>query len=191
MKILFLADLHDTNYDNLNKIKQLDFDICILLGDINMSNLRYITSIVDNEKLFGIVGNHDTFDMLNRVNIYDLNNKVIDINGIKICGFGGGVKYKHGMYAMLSQDDAKKQIEVLSSCDIFVTHETGYHYIKTDLAHEGFIGIDEYINKYSPKYNVFGHYHQNLDFMKNTTRCICVYQCSILDTKENQIKNIF
>lgn len=191
MDILFLADLHDINYDNLNKIRDLKYDICILLGDIPKSGLNYIKTLISNDKLYGITGNHDTFSLLEQSDIVDLNLKTITINNIKIAGISGGVKYKHGMYAMLTQNDMLEKIKNLEKCDLLISHETGYHYIRDDLAHEGFLGIDKYIQENNPKYNIFGHYHENLYFEKYNTKCICVYQCSIFNCENGNIINIF
>lgn len=191
MKILFIADLHDFNLNNLNKIKDLKYDICILLGDISKKHLDIIKQIVNNDILYGIVGNHDTFDLLSHNGINDLNLKNICINGINIAGISGGVKYKYGMYAMLTQEQLIEKIKTLKKSDILVSHETGYHYILDDLAHEGFIGIDTYIKDNEPKYNIFGHYHKNLNFLKYKTKCICIYQCAIFDYDTGTTNIIF
>lgn len=137
MNILFIADLHYLNTDNLEKIKNLSYDICILLGDIPKKYLDAIKEVVDNNKLYGITGNHDTFNLLEKNNINDIDMKIININGIKIAGISGGVKYKFGMYAMLKQEELLEKITNLQKCDILVSHETGYHYLKEDIAHEG------------------------------------------------------
>lgn len=166
MNILFIADLHQLEIENLKKIYNYQFDLCILLGDICKKYLDLIKLIVDNDKLYGITGNHDTFNLLETNKIKDLNLKIIEKNEIKIGGISGGVRYKRGMYAMLSQEELLKNIGQLQQCDILISHETGYNYIKTDLAHEGFKAIDNYINLYKPQYNIFGHYHKNLIFKK-------------------------
>ena len=73
------------------------------------------------------------------------------------------------------------QVPCFSICDILVSHETGYHYLKEDMAHEGFIGIDNYLKTYKPKYHIFGHYHNNHYFKKYNTSCYYVFQCSLLN----------
>ena len=191
MNILFIADLHYLNIDNLEKIKNLSYDICILLGDIPKKYLDAIKEVVNNNKLYGITGNHDTFNLLEKNNINDINMKIININGIKIAGISGGVKYKFGMYAMLGQEELLEKITNLQKCDILVSHETGYHYLKEDIAHEGFIAIDDYLKTYNPKYHIFGHYHNNYFFIKYNTSCYCVFQCSLLNYESGEMINIF
>ena len=151
MKILFIADLHDFEQSNINKIITLDFDYCMLLGDINKVHVLYISNII-KKPCFGIVGNHDVFSTLNGTGVENIAFKTINLDGYNILGIDGGVRYKRGMYAMYTQE------ELLEN---------------------------------EPKYNIFGHYHQQYDFMKNNTRCICVYQCIILDVDTGNIEYIF
>lgn len=77
LRLLILTDLHTLREDELEKVVDLDYDVCFLLGDIT-------------------VGNHDNFDNLARAGIENINNKIIDINGIKILGFEGSHRYKKG-----------------------------------------------------------------------------------------------
>ena len=117
--------------------------------------------------------------------------KIININGIKIAGISGGVKYKFGMYAMLKQEELLEKITNLQKCDILISHETGYHYLKEDIAHEGFIAIDDYLKTHNPKYHIFGHYHNNYFFIKHNTSCYCVFQCGLLNYESGEMINIF
>ena len=190
MKILFIADLHDFVYENINNIVNLDFDYCMLLGDINKVHVLYISNII-KKPCFGIVGNHDMFNTLDGTGIENIAFKTINLDGYNILGIDGGIRYKRGMYAMYTQEELLEKCNNLPKVDILISHETGYHYLKDDLVHEGFKAIDEYILKNEPKYNIFGHYHQQYNFMKNNTRCICVYQFIILDVDTGNIEYIF
>ncbi len=190
MKILFLADLHDFNINNLNKIKDLEYDVCITLGDINKQILNTICNLV-NTDIYGILGNHDTINLFDCTRIKDLAFKNININGINFAGIDGGVRYKRGMYVMYTQEELIDKCYNLNKCDILISHETGFNYIATDLVHEGFKAIDNFISENKPKYNIFGHYHKRMVFDKYDTKCICIYQCAILDTDTDNITYIF
>ncbi len=190
MKILFIADLHDFVYENINNIVNLDFDYCMLLGDINKIHASYISNII-KQPCFGIVGNHDMFNTLDGTGVENIAFKCINLDGYNILGIDGGVRYKRGMYAMYNQQELLDKCINLSKADMLISHETGYHYLKDDQVHEGFKAIDKYILENKPKYNVFGHYHQSFDFIKHSTRCICVYQCIILDVETGNIEYIF
>lgn len=191
MKILFLADLHDVNIDNLEKINNLSYDACILLGDIQKKGLDIIKTKINNNKLYGITGNHEDLELLKRCGITDISFDLINIGDLSFYGIPGSVRYKRGMYSMFTQDELAEKIKNSKACDILISHESGYHYIDTDMVHEGFIAIDEYIKQYQPKYNIFGHHHKQLYFKKHNTNCICIYQCSILDTNTGELINIF
>lgn len=190
MKILFLADLHDFNTDNLIKINGVEYDVCITLGDINKQILNYICNIVKTD-IYGVLGNHDTIGLFNGTRIYDLAFKNVDINSISFAGLDGGVRYKRGAYVMYSQDEILGKMGSVEKCDILISHETGYHFLADDLVHEGFLGIDNFLKECKPKYNIFGHFHQRLKFNKYDTKCICVYQCMIFDTDNGSIQYIF
>ena len=78
LKILFITDIHNClaytekylNY--LKSIKQEDYDICILLGDLSGADIDEIKKIIPNEKIFGVVGNHDSKDFLEKNEINNI-----------------------------------------------------------------------------------------------------------------------
>lgn len=191
MKILFLSDLHDINIDNLEKINNLTYDICILLGDIPKKGLDIIKTKIKSDKLYGITGNHEDSELLKRCGITDISFQLINIDNLSFYGIPGSVRYKRGMYSMFTQEEMSEKIKNSEKCDILISHESGFHYVDTDMVHEGFIAIDKYIKTLQPKYNVFGHHHKQLYFKKYNTNCICIYQCSVLDTDTEEIINIF
>lgn len=193
MKILLIADLHDINEENIKKINNIQYDICFLLGDINNQGLNLLKKYLDLSKTFGVTGNHEDFGLLKRNNIQDINLKMININGINIFGISGSVRYKRGMYSLYTQNELNELIKIqnISKCDILISHESGYHFIANDIPHEGFQIISNIIETIQPKYNLFGHHHKNLSFMKQNTQCICTYQCNLLDYDTGQIINIF
>lgn len=190
MKILFFADLHHFDYDNLEKIKNLNYDICITLGDINKQILLALRREVSKD-IYGVLGNHDTFGLFDGTGIIDLAFKNTKIQDIMFCGIDGGSRYKRGNYVMYKQEELLEKTKDLSECDILISHETGFHYLKDDVVHEGFVAIDDYIKKFKPKYSIFGHYHQNLEFEKFDTKFICIYQCAIFDTDSGSVEYIF
>jgi Icc-related predicted phosphoesterase len=192
MKILLIADLHDINENNIKKIKNIEYDICFLLGDINNQGLSLLKKYIDLEKTVGITGNHEDFGLLKRNNIQDINLKMMNFNGINIFGISGSVRYKRGMYSLYTQDELSSLIDVdnMPKCDILISHESGFHFISDDTTHEGFKIIDQILQKNQPKYNLFGHHHQNLSFVKYNTQCICTYQCNILDFDTGEITHM-
>lgn len=197
MKLLLLADLHSTNMDNLMKVKQLNYDVCILLGDIPQQTLRILLQFIPREKLLGVVGNHDDWDLLKRNNIPNLHYTYHTISGITILGIGGSVKYKNGYYAMMTQKECLQESDKIDQpFDLLISHDSGYHDMMMDSSpedtvHEGLMGISKVRTIHQPKYHIFGHHHRNRSFLSGKTMCHCVYQCSLLDSETGKITNIF
>ena len=86
MKILAIADLHDWSVDELELIRDLDFDCCCLLGDIPDAALEIIRRLVQ-KPLFGVLGNHDEPSTLSRYGIPNLDRKSVMVNGVTVAGF--------------------------------------------------------------------------------------------------------
>lgn len=173
LRLLILTDLHTLREDELEKVVDLDYDVCFLLGDIT-------------------VGNHDNFDNLARAGIENINNKIIDINGIKILGFEGSHRYKKGNFPMLSQEESLELLKNSPKADILVSHDAPYYLYSKNMAHCGLKGISKYLLKNKVPINIHGHHHINsvLKF-KNGTTVIGVYRCAILDIKNKKRKLIF
>lgn len=106
LKLLIIADCHHLKEDEIQKVKNLEYDICILLGDINGNYLDMILKYVPNEKIYGILGNHDEFGVLESRNIKNIHEKIITVKGIKILGFQGSSRYKTGEYPMFTQKES-------------------------------------------------------------------------------------
>ena len=79
MIILAIADLHDWSVDELELIRDLDFDCCCLLGDIPDAALEIIKRLVQ-KPLFGVLGNHDELSTLSRCGIQNLDGKSVTVN---------------------------------------------------------------------------------------------------------------
>lgn len=188
LKILFITDIHNClaytekylNY--LKSIKQEDYDICILLGDLSGADIDEIKKIIPNEKIFGVVGNHDSKDFLEKNEINNINGKVITIKGIKIAGIMGSNKYKEGNYGMQTQEECLQLVENMDSADILISHDKAYIYDKNDNVHDGLKGITEYIYKNHIPLHIHGHLHEEFEeILKNGTKSICLYQIKLLE----------
>ena len=184
LKLLIIADCHHLKEDEIQKVKNLEYDICILLGDINGNYLDMILKYVPNEKIYGILGNHDEFGVLESRNIKNIHEKIITVKGIKILGFQGSSRYKTGEYPMFTQ---KESINLLKKCepaDILVSHDAPFElYCKSnDMAHCGLKGISKYLKKNKVFLNIHGHHHINTHLPLNKlTIVIGVYRCAIIN----------
>ena len=196
MKILLLADLHGVNYDkwqNLLKIDKGLFEIIATLGDINGLYLKQITEAFPDKKCIGVLGNHDTKGQLSIYGPKDIHGKITNINEISILGLEGSVRYKENNKAPLYT-----QMEIINLCnslnfaDIVLSHNSpfGIH-DKEDIAHRGFQGLLNYIEKHSPKYCIHGHQHIDIETTHLETRIIGIHGASIFNTESGDIEKLF
>lgn len=191
MKILAIADLHDWSANELELIRDLEYDCCCLLGDIPDAALEIIKRIVQ-KPLFGVLGNHDELSTLSRCGIPNLDGKSVTVNGVTIAGLGGSHRYKSGDYPMLTQKESIAAAKLCPKADILISHDTAYHAMKRlDSAHCGLKGISKYIAKNKPTLNIFGHYHENFHGKFKRTELLCVYRCALVTFPENTAEIIF
>ena len=173
INILVIADCHHLKEEEIEKVKNLQYDVCLLLGD------KYVPI----EKIYGILGNHDEYGLLESRNISNIHSKVINVNGVRILGFEGSSRYKTGNIPMYSQEES---IKILRKCDIaniLVSHDSPYQlYSKAnDKAHCGLKGITKYLKKNKIYLNIHGHHHINTDLkLNNVTSVIGVYRCAMI-----------
>ena len=162
-KILAIADLHwDLSAEELQMIQAANqtCKLCICLGDIPLDQLRVIKRNV-NIPIIGVLGNHDTQDLLEDADIENAHGKVSEIQGLKIAGLSGAPKYTEQPHRILyTQEEAKNVIENMSAdpADILISHSGSYNK-NADKSHIGFRAIDDYMKKVRPAYVIHGHDH--------------------------------
>ncbi len=186
LTMLCIVDLHSLDYEEIEAIKNMEYDVCFLLGDIPQNALYSIKNI-NTKPLFGVCGNHDEWDSLNAVGIKDIHCKTVSLDGFTIAGFGGSHRYKNGDYPMLTQKESVELTKLLPKADILISHDAPYKFFGKDTAHQGFKGISKYISKNKPKLNLCGHYHdENLCGVYRKCKVQCVYRFKIIKYGGNE-----
>ena len=160
--LLLIADTHGTLDEE--KFKQFiihkQYDLCIMLGDHYTRDIDIILNYVDKSKIYGIKGNHD-YDYLTDYNIPNINGQIIEINGVKILGMEGSFKYKPVDFPSFTHEESINFLENKAKVDILVTHDKKFDYEKIkDPAHQGLIGITNYIFKNKIPIHIHGHIHE-------------------------------
>lgn len=112
------------------------------------------------------MGNHD-YDYLSDYDIQNINGKVIQINGINLLGMQGNFKYKQVDFSSFTQDESIHFFEYKSSVDILLTHDKRFDpdKVNRDPAHQGLIGITNYIYKNKIPIHIHGHIHEDFEKM--------------------------
>lgn len=188
LNILFITDTHnclaytDKHVNYLKSINSSDYDLCIILGDLSALDIDEIKRIIPDEKLYGVVGNHDSINFLEENNVKNLNGKVITCKGVKIAGIMGSNRYKEKDYGMQTHEESIELSEQMESADILISHDKAYIFDRHDNVHDGLKGITNYIYKNHIPLHIHGHLHEEFEeILKNGTKSICLYQIKLLE----------
>jgi Icc-related predicted phosphoesterase len=185
INILFITDTHNclsNSEEHLKNINSSDFDICITLGDISGNDFEIIKKYIPINKLYGIVGNHDSLDSLEQNGIVNINGKILECKGVKIAAIMGSNRYKNGDYGMITQEECLELEQNMKAADILVSHDKAYIYDRHDNVHDGLKGITDYIYRNHIPLHIHGHLHeQSEEILKNGTKSICLYQITLIE----------
>lgn len=167
IKLLIIADTHGTLNENKFKefmINNQEYDACIMLGDHYDKDINIILNYVDKNKLYGILGNHD-YNYLENYNIRNINREVLTINGISILGMEGSFRYKPVKFPSFSQEESITFFQNKIGVDVLISHDTKFDLNKCnrDPAHQGLIGITNYLYEKNVPVHIHGHIHENYD----------------------------
>lgn len=162
LSLLIISDTHGTLDEEEFKryLASKHYDLCIMLGDHYNRDIDIILKYVDKSKIYGIKGNHD-YDYLSDYNIPNLNGCIIEVNQVKILGMEGSFKYKPVNFPSFTQEDSITFLDNKPKVDILVSHDKKFDYTKTkDPAHQGLVGITNYIYKNKIPIHIHGHIHE-------------------------------
>lgn len=184
INILIITDTHNCLYydnESIEKIRNAQYDICLLLGDVTNNDIYEILKIVPYDKIYGLLGNHDGLDRFEESNIRNLNGQVITVNNVKIAGLQGSHRYKMGDYGMYSHAESIEIADKMPQADILVSHDKPFTIDNNDNVHDGLKGITYYCYKNHIKLEIHGHLHEETEeVLKNGTRVLGKYKVDIL-----------
>ena len=143
-----------------------EYDLILSCGDLKGEYLSFLVTMA-RCPVFYVHGNHDTsYDRKPPLGCDCIEDKLVEVNGVKILGLGGSRKYGGGKH-QYSEKEMKKRIRRLrfalwraGGVDIVVTHApiAGVG-DGEDIAHKGFDAFRELLDKYHPQYLLHGHMH--------------------------------
>ena len=183
LRMLIIADTHGCL--NPNDIPQNhNADVCLLLGDLSKEDIAIIKEKVVGVPIYGVLGNHDGFELYDRYGIENIHGKVVEVNGVRIAGLQGSLRYKYSDMPLYTDEESVEIAEKMEEADILISHDSPKHlYGDNDFAHSGLQGITRYCEKYSVPLNIHGHHHENMrSVLENGTTSICCYGAHVIDT---------
>ena len=176
IKLLIICDTHNTlQNEDADEIERLskEADAVIFAGDGNQYVMNVINPLIPQNKVFGILGNHDSENILKFYGIINIHGRVIKVNGVKIAGWGGTYRYKNKLLLSFTQKESLSFAKELPAADILISHDTSFQKHSSDDCHMGLKGISWYIRKKKPLYHIHGHLHQKYKKPGKTTQIGC------------------
>lgn len=172
-------------------IPKEQFDVVLLLGDIEINYLKDIAHTFSDKLIFGVQGNHDYPVDLESYDLLNLHGKTINERGLDFLGIEGCVRYKEGKRPMHSQDDIISLLSSFPRVDVVLSHNSpkGIH-DSEKYAHEGYIGLTYYIENYQPSYVFHGHQHENVLSKKGSTLIVGVFGGVVFDFSNQNIQHV-
>ena len=186
INILVITDIHgelkykDSLKDALD-IPETNYDLCAILGDLTSSDYEEILKHIKREKIVCLLGNHDSFDLIDKYNLKNINGKIIEINGLKIAGIEGSYRYKDETFPSFNHEESITFLNKLEKADILLSHDGPFIINNKREVHDGLKGITYYLYKNEVAVNIHGHNHIQKDyFLKNGTRVIETYLIDLI-----------
>lgn len=185
INLLIITDTHNCLYydkESIEKIKNAEYDLCLILGDVTNSDIYEILKIVPYDKIYGLLGNHDGLDRFEESKIRNLNGQVITVNNVRIAGLQGSHRYKMGDYGMYTHEESIEIANKMPEADILVSHDKPFTIDNNDNVHDGLKGITYYCYKNHIKLEIHGHLHEETEeTLKNGTRVLGKYKVDVLN----------
>ena len=184
VSLLIITDTHNCLYydkESIEKIKNAQYDVCLILGDISNNDIIEILKLVPYDKIYGLLGNHDGLDRFEESKIRNLNGEVITINNVRIAGLQGSHRYKMGDYGMYTHEESIQIADEMPPADILVSHDRPFIKDNNDNVHDGLKGVTYYCYKNHVKFEIHGHLHEeSSEILKNGTRVLGKYKVDVI-----------
>ena len=195
MKILAISDVKSDKYYEYYKPGMLDeFDLILSCGDLSPEYIEFFVTMAHCPLVY-VHGNHDDSYGRDPEGCICADDKIVEVNGLRILGLGGSYFYREGKY-MYTERQMKRRVRRLwyplkkhGGFDILLTHAPAKGLNDfDDIPHKGFECFNTLMEKYEPDYFIHGHIHRNYDFRlpqvcsKGNTTVINAYEYCIIET---------
>lgn len=187
LRILAIADTHMTlREEALEKaLNEHPIDVCILLGDIYGTEIETILRLIpEGIPICGVLGNHDGWTLLDFYEIPCLEEQVVEVQGVRIVGLNGSLRYKNTDSPMYMDKESVEVVSKLPAADLFISHDSPkFLHNRHDMAHSGLLGVGHYCLSNQIPLNIHGHHHRNVTkVLPNGTTSICCHGICYIET---------
>ncbi len=197
MRILLISDEESPYLWEHYQPGRLDgIDLILSCGDLSPEYLSFLVT-VGKAPLLYVHGNHDgKYKKRPPEGCECIDDDVINIDGIRILGLGGCLRYNpKGEHQYTEREMAKriwklrKKIWLNRGVDIVVTHAPVRGLGDEDsLAHRGFAVFRKMLKRQKPRYWVFGHVH--MTYGMNHQRVIEHQNTTLINAYERYIIDV-
>lgn len=163
IKLILITDTHvarPIDQNCMDKAEAFGYDAVILMGDYSGQEKNILKENVRADQLFCLFGNHDGYDAADYFQANDLHEKVAVVNGVRIAGIGGCLKYNEFVSGYENQKESRMAAEKMPPADILITHASAYRKNENNPVHKGLKGITDYIEKNRIPFHFHGHDHE-------------------------------
>ena len=178
IQLLIFSDLHTDKVD----MPEVQPELVVLLGDIYWRTVEEIDKKYTCPKI-GVLGNHDPFDNYKGTGIHHIHEQVIDINGLRITGFGGAPVYSQKETPQYTEWEAARFIEKIPAIDLFIAHSNPMlpTYQTDKYSHRGFQAFTTMIHTKKPSYFLHGHLHIEYEQKIGQTNVLAIYPVKLIN----------
>ena len=167
MKVLLVAD-EESKYlwDFYQPGRLAGIDLMLSCGDLKQEYLEFLVTM-GTSPLYYIHGNHDKgYEYYPPEGCECLEDQVVNINGLRVLGLGGCLRYNPGPYQYTEKEmaarvkRAQRKIRRAGGVDVIITHAPPRGYGDAeDNAHRGFACFLPLLEACRPQYLIHGHVH--------------------------------
>ncbi|MBO4360200.1 MAG: metallophosphoesterase family protein [Eubacteriaceae bacterium] len=194
LDMLVVADTHGELWMDKylrESVKGVTCDVCMILGDVHDYDLQVLLEVVPKEKIVALLGNHDRFSLLSEYGLTDLNGRMTETGGFRICGMQGSFRYKDEDFPSFDHEESIAFAKSLPECDILISHDGPFVRDNHSKVHDGLKGITRYLYENRVPLNIHGHnHHSSLTNLRNGTLVKEVYQVEHLLLEDGDIYEI-
>jgi len=167
VKILLISDEESKYLWDYYQPGRLDgIDLIISCGDLSAEYLSFLVTMGRAPVLY-VHGNHDDkYAYREPEGCECIEDKVVNIGGIRILGLGGSVRYSKGKHQYTEWQmkgrvrRAHRLIKRSKGVDLIVTHSPVRGFGDDDTpVHRGFECFQSLLEKHRPRYWAYGHVH--------------------------------